>query len=70
MSEVRADYLTRFKPDEDKALADAPISVVLTKDLDAYVRGLPNRSEWLRDAIAQKRAKELHPSLTVPMPDL
>ena len=67
--ELRADFLIRFKPNEDKALTDAPISVVLPKDLDAYVRGLLNRSAWLRDTVAQKRAKELHPSLTLPMPD-
>ncbi len=59
MSERRADYLTRFKPAGEECLANAPISVVLPKDLDTYVRGLPNRSEWLRDAIAQKRANDL-----------
>lgn len=59
MTEIRADYLTRFKPAGREPLADAPISVVLPKDLDAYVRGLRDRSEWLRDAVAQKRAREL-----------
>ncbi|WP_225977648.1 ribbon-helix-helix domain-containing protein [Nostoc sp. CENA543] len=36
-----------------------PISVLLPEDLDAYVRSKPNRSEWLRQIIAEAMDKEL-----------
>lgn len=36
----------------------SPISVGLPPDLDEYVRNLPNRSEWLRQAIREKIARE------------
>lgn len=37
----------------------SPICVMLPPDLDAYVRSLPNRSEWLRQAIKEKMEREL-----------
>ena len=49
--EHRPDYLTRFTPKPD-SLARDPVSVTLPKALDRYVRALPNRSAWLRTAIA------------------
>lgn len=35
-----------------------PVCVMLPPDLDAYVRSLPNRSEWLRQAIKEKMERE------------
>ncbi|MEH2211074.1 MAG: hypothetical protein V7K84_10680 [Nostoc sp.] len=32
--------------------------MMLPEDLDAYVRNKPNRSEWLRQVIAEAVAKE------------
>lgn len=55
---TRSDYLTRFQSTRDEPLADKPISVVLPKELDAYVRSLPNKSDWLRNAIADAARKE------------
>lgn len=53
MTEIRGDYLTRFQPVGAEALAEKPVSVFLSKDVDQYVRSLPNRAEWLREAIAR-----------------
>jgi len=50
---TRRDYLTRFQPTGAEPLAEKPISVFLPKGIDAYVRSLPNRAEWLRRAIEQ-----------------
>jgi hypothetical protein len=36
-----------------------PVCVGLPPDLDAYVRSLPNRSQWLRQAIQEKMEREL-----------
>ena len=54
---MRPDHLTRFKPQPD-SLAPAPVSVALPKDIDRYIRALPNRSEWLRQVISEAVAKE------------
>ena len=35
-----------------------PVSVKLPPELDAIVRSLPNRSEFLREAIAEKAIRE------------
>lgn len=59
MSEIRPDYLTRFKPVGDEALAKKPIAVLLPKDLDRYVRSLPNRAECLRQAIAEANRERI-----------
>lgn len=56
--EHRPDYLTRFTPKPD-SLARDPVSVTLPKALDRYVRALPNRSAWLRAAIAVAVEREL-----------
>ncbi len=39
-------------------MAEKPISVRLPLKLDEYVRSLPNRTEWLREAIAAKKNQE------------
>ncbi|WP_414543169.1 hypothetical protein [Nostoc sp. CCY0012] len=36
-----------------------PISVLLPDELDSYVRNKPNRSEWLRQVIAEAIEKEI-----------
>ena len=59
MTDPRADYLTRFKPSGEEALAEKPDSVFLPKELDQYVRMKPNRADWLRDAIAEAVRREL-----------
>ena len=35
-----------------------PVSVMLPPELDKFVRSLPNRSEFIREAIAEKMAKQ------------
>lgn len=40
-------------------VASRSVSVKLPLELDAYVRSLPNRTEWLRAAIAEKYQKDL-----------
>lgn len=35
-----------------------PISVMLPPELDAWVRSLPNRSEWIREAIRKQYEQE------------
>lgn len=58
MTEIRADYLSRFKPTGEEPLAERPVSVFLPRDIDEYVRALPNRSEWLRQAIVEAVQRE------------
>lgn len=45
--------------DTSDSLADNPIQVRLSKSVDAAVRSLPNRSEWLRRVITEAAKKEL-----------
>lgn len=59
MSEVRADYLTRFKPTSAEPLAERPVSVKLPQDIDALVRALPLPSEWLRQVICEAAQRDL-----------
>jgi hypothetical protein len=54
---VRRDFETRFKP-KPGSLASKPISVYLPKELDEFVRSLPNRSHWLRQVIAEAAERE------------
>ena len=54
----RADYLTRFQPKGPVPMAERPLSVRLPADVDALVRSIPNRTEWLRDAILEKVQRE------------
>ncbi len=57
-TEVRADYLTRFQAQGPVPMAERPLSVRLPADLDAQVRSLDNRTEWLREAIIEKLQRE------------
>lgn len=42
----------------DEAMSEKTISVRLPKDLDAYLRTLPNKMQWLREAAIEKRERE------------
>ncbi len=42
----------KFTQVYDEPVASRSVSVKLPLDIDAYVRSLPNRTEWLRKAIA------------------
>lgn len=35
-----------------------PVAVKLPPEMDEYVRALPNKSEWLREAIREKIERE------------
>ena len=49
----------QFEPLGKEALSRTPVSVKLPKDLDDYVRSLPNRNRWLIDAVLEKALKEI-----------
>jgi hypothetical protein len=51
---------TQFRPRPGN-LAHSPVSVHLPKDVDQYVRALPNRSDWLREVICAAVAAERLP---------
>lgn len=51
-TEVKANVLTQFKPSGEKAFSRKPTSVLLPVEMHEYVHSLPNRAEWLRQAIA------------------
>jgi hypothetical protein len=55
---IRPDFLTRFQQQGDVAMAKQPITVRLPEDIDAIVRALPNRTEWLREAILDRLEQE------------
>jgi hypothetical protein len=55
---IRADFLTRFQPQGDVPMAKQPITVRLPEDIDTIVRSLPNRTEWLREAILDRLGQE------------
>jgi hypothetical protein len=55
---IRPDFLTRFQQQGDVAMAKQPITVRLPEDIDAIVRSLPNRTEWLREAILDRLEQE------------
>jgi hypothetical protein len=39
----------------------SPVSVMLTPELEAALEGVPNRSEFIREAIAEKLARDTNP---------
>ena len=49
---------TRFVRTSATPLAKSPVSVFLPLEIDEFVRALPNRTEWLREAIAEKVERE------------
>lgn len=56
--EVKEKRISRFASPYEEPMAEKPISVRLPLKLDEYVRSLPNRTEWLREAIAAKKNQE------------
>lgn len=42
----------------EKPIAEKPLSVRVDLEIDEFVRSLPNRTEWLREAIAEKYQRE------------
>lgn len=42
----------------DQPVADQPVAVKLPVELDAWVRSLPNKSDWLRRVIAEAYERE------------
>lgn len=45
-------------------MAEKPLSVRVDAELDAWVRSLPNRTQWLRKAIADAYEKEVESQQT------
>lgn len=43
----------------EEEMAAAPLSVRVSADFDKYVRSRPNRTEWLRKAIARQIEEDL-----------
>lgn len=54
----RNNYETRFKSPYSEEMSKKPVSVMLPVDIDEFVRSLPNRTDWLRSAIAEKYERE------------
>lgn len=54
----RRDFETRFKVKGDRPMG-SPVSVALPLEIDALVRTVPNRSEWLRRVICEAVEREL-----------
>ena len=48
----------KFKSNYAGEVAGKPISVKLPVEIDAWVRSLPNRTEWLRQVIAEAVERE------------
>lgn len=61
MEKVRADYLTRIKPHAEEPMSRKPVCMTLPMDADEFVRSLPNRAEWLRQAVLEKMQREAQP---------
>ena len=59
MARAGGNPLIYQKPKYEVAMAEKPIGVRLPIELDEFVRNLPNRAEWLREAIAEKRQREM-----------
>lgn len=52
------DEQGRFTSPNLEPLADKALSVRVPVSLDQVVRSLPNRPEWLRDAVIEKAERE------------
>lgn len=59
MARKGGNPLIYAKPLEDKPMAETPMSVRLPVDLHEYVKSRPNRTEWLRAAIAAQVERDL-----------
>lgn len=49
----------KLKPIGEEAMAKTPLAIRVPVEIDEFVRSLPNRTEWLRQAIAEKYEREM-----------
>ncbi len=49
----------KLMPKGDTAMAVSPLAVRVPIYIDEYVRSLPDRTEWLRKAIARQMEEDL-----------
>lgn len=56
----RTDQLPKLQRQDETSgeLADKPLCVRVEADIDAYVRGLPNKTAWLRSVITKAAIEE------------
>lgn len=57
--ENQKKQISRFESPYEKPMAEKPLSVRVEADIDAYIRSLANRTEWLREAIGEKYQRDL-----------
>jgi hypothetical protein len=55
----RTEFLVPIPRIGDEPLATQVLGTKVPKDIDAAVRALPNRSEWLRRVITEAAQREL-----------
>lgn len=48
----------KYQSPYEEPVAVRSVCVRLPSDLDEYVRSLPNRTEWLREAVAEKKQRD------------
>ena len=59
MTKSKADIVGRFKPlGIGSEYGQQPISVMYPSEIDGLLRSLPNRSDFIRDAVVEKLRKE------------
>ncbi|NEP02729.1 MAG: hypothetical protein F6K58_29580 [Symploca sp. SIO2E9] len=59
MTQTPKDYRTRFKSNGVGTKSkQKPVSVMLPAKVDAVVRAMPNRSQFIREAIIEKLERE------------
>ena len=59
MTEERADYKTRFEGQGMGSKSkQPPICAIFPADVDKILRSLPNRSEYIRDAVIDKMKRD------------
>lgn len=59
MTQTTTDYRTRFESNGvGTKLKQKPVSVMLPAKVDAVVRAMPNRSQFIREAIIEKLERE------------
>ncbi len=58
MARKGGNPLIYAKPLDNEPMAESPISVRLPVYLDGYVRSLPDRTDWLREAVLEKWQRE------------
>lgn len=59
MARKGGNPLIYAKPLKDVPMAETPMSVRLPVELHEYVKSRPNRTEWLRTAIAAQIERDL-----------